>query len=225
MMIFFDIDDTLLAHSEAEKQGARLFLKHFSDFLVYSEEEFCTLWNSMTEKYFSSFLSGKISFTQQRRLRIKEIFQNCSPDLSDEEADLHFGIYLQYYEKSWSLFDDVLPCLNSLKEFPLGIISNGNSEQQITKLKQTQIQDRFTTIIISDEIEIFKPNPEIFFEACKRAKVQPKDCIYVGDQLDIDALGSKAAGMRGIWLNRKRVPAYTLDLEMISSLNDLITKF
>lgn len=219
MMVFFDIDDTLLAHSDAEKSAALLFLKRFSQQLAYKEEEFCKLWTFVMEKHFNDFLAGKISFVEQRRRRIKEIFQ--SPHMFDKETDERFEHYLQYYEKSWNLFDDVLPCLDALK-VPLGIISNGNSEQQLKKLKSLNIQDRFEVVVISSEVGHSKPRPEIFLEACRRAKIQPQQCLYVGDRLDIDALASKKVGMRGIWLNRKEKQTQGEGLEIITSLRELV---
>ena len=30
-------------------------------------------------------------------------------------------------------------------------------------------------------------------------------CVYIGDRLDFDAIGSSDAGMLGVWLNRKNI--------------------
>ena len=77
--------------------------------------------------------------------------------LSDGEADARFGVYLRCYESHWSLFADVLVCLERLSSMPLGIISNGNSDQQHQKLKRTGILERFSTVVISEEVGASKP--------------------------------------------------------------------
>jgi putative hydrolase of the HAD superfamily len=91
------------------------------------------------EKHFATFMRGEITFVEHRRRRIRELFQETELYLADDEADERFAIYLQYYEDNWTLFDDVLPCLDALSNRRLGIISNGNAEQQAKKLHQTGI--------------------------------------------------------------------------------------
>jgi putative hydrolase of the HAD superfamily len=134
-----------------------------------------------------------------------------------------FAIYLQHYEKNWTLFDDVLSCLNVLSNQQLGIISNGNLEQQTKKLCQTGILGRFNIIVISEEVGVSKPKPEIFLTACLRAGVKADQCHYVGDSLQNDALAAEAIGMKGIWLNRKELSSFEIRLPVINNLNDLVT--
>ena len=47
-----------------------------------------------------------------------------------------------------------------------------------------------------------KPDARIFLEAARQAGCAPGECLYVGDRLETDALGSARAGMTGVWLNR-----------------------
>jgi len=221
MMILFDLDDTLFDHKKAEVYAASCFLKHFSDVLHHDEAAFCALWRSVMEKHAERFFRGEIAFRAQRRERMREIFRDAHSNLSDEQADERFAVYLQHYECHWSLFEDVLPCMDSLKDVPLGIISNGNTEQQNKKLRQMKIAERFSTVVISEEVGVSKPSAEIFLEACRRAGVAPRECVYVGDSLEKDVLGSRAVGMRGIWLNRGGPPKKDPGVEVIFSLADL----
>ncbi len=221
MMIFFDIDDTLIDQRHAEVYGATPFLEHFAQWLPYTPAEFCALWHALIEKHAGAYFRGAISFLEQRRRRMRELFRETDPTLSDTEADARFATYLRHYEQSWRLFDDVLSCLNALTEVPLGIISNGTVEQQTRKLRQTQIAERFMTVMISEELGVTKPAPEIFLEACRRAGVQPQDCVYIGDQVEADARGSRAVGMRGIWLKRDGLSEQRSDVELIPTLAEL----
>ena len=45
------------------------------------------------------------------------------------------------------------------------------------------------------EINAFKPNPKGFLHACKLWDLEPGEVLYVGDRLEVDACGAKAAGM------------------------------
>jgi putative hydrolase of the HAD superfamily len=221
-MIFFDIDQTLINHQHAQDAAVRLFWQKFAFLLPDSPEEFGKHWQAVMEKHFATFTRGEISFVEHRRRRIRELFQ-AESYLTDDEADQRFAIYLQHYEKNWTLFDDVLSCLNALSNHKLGIISNGNIEQQTKKLYQTKILERFDIIVISEEVEVSKPKPEIFLAACLQAGVKTRQCTYVGDSLQNDALAAEAAGMKGIWLNRQELASSKIRLSVIKNLNELVT--
>lgn len=214
-MIFFDIDDTLVTNSRAQTQAALRFWDDFSDRLAPTRQEFPAVWDAVMQKHFADCAAGRISFDEQRRRRMRDI-------LGAEDKDgSAFGAYLAHYEREWALFDDVLPCLDALNGTPLGIISNGNGEQQRRKLSQFGLADRFACVIISEDLGVWKPNPEIFRAACKEAGASPEDCVYVGDILLTDARASQAAGMRGLWLNRARLPASDAGVPVIRSLSEL----
>lgn len=221
-MMFFDIDQTLINHQKAQDTAALLFLQQFSSSLPYSLEEFCKCWQTVMEKHFATFMRGEITFVEHRRRRIRELFQAAESYLSDDEVDRRFAIYLQTYEDNWILFDDVLPCLNALSNCRLGIISNGNTEQQTKKLCQTGIAERFDIIVVSEEVGVCKPKPGIFLSACCRAGIEARQCNYVGDSLQNDALAAEAAGMRGIWLNRQELSYPQIAVPVIKSLEELL---
>ncbi len=214
-MIFFDIDDTLLMNSRAQTQAALRFWDDFSDRLAPTRQEFPAVWDAVMQKHFAECAAGRISFGEQRRRRMRDILG------ADDEDGSAFHSYLVHYEREWALFDDVLPCLDALNNAPLGIIPNGSGKQQRRKLHQLGIADQFITIIISEDLGVWKPNPEIFRAACKEAGASPKDCVYVGDLLLTDARAAQAAGLRGVWLNRDRLPASDAGVPTLRSLSEL----
>jgi putative hydrolase of the HAD superfamily len=84
------------------------------------------------------------------------------------------------------------------------VISNGQGQQQRKKLAQTGILDGFDRIVISGECGCAKPDPGIFVRACDRPGERPGNAVHVGDQYELDAQAARAAGLRGIWLDRHR---------------------
>jgi putative hydrolase of the HAD superfamily len=161
----------------------------------------------------------KTSFWGQRRSRMREIFGR---DLSDDEADERFRVYLKVYEESWRLYPDVLPCFEALGDRRIGLITNGDGTQQRLKLARLGLEGRFSVVVISREVDCAKPDPAIFQLAAKLGGARAEDCVYIGDRLDADALGGQGAGMRGIWLKRDGQPAAaSVGVEVIASLQAL----
>jgi putative hydrolase of the HAD superfamily len=222
MMIFFDIDETLLDQRSAETAAARQFLAVYSGELndAYSVTEFCTVWRALREKHAPAFFSGAISVHEQRRQRVCELFAKAGRSLSRREADGCIELYESHYRRSWRLFDDVRPALAALKDFRCGIISNGSTRQQNDKLHDTGIARFFELVLVSEEIGAAKPQSEIFLAACRRAAVAPRQCIYVGDRLDHDTLPSRDVGMGAYLLCRGRRAAPP-GVDAIASLSEL----
>jgi putative hydrolase of the HAD superfamily len=55
----------------------------------------------------------------------------------------------------------------------------------------------FDDIVISGEVGLRKPEPEIFLLAARRLNLQPSECVFIDDlQLNVD--GARAVGMTAI---------------------------
>jgi putative hydrolase of the HAD superfamily len=161
--------------------------------------EFSLAWTKSHRRQFDRYLAGELSYEAQRRARVRDVI---GASWSDDEADRVFGIYLNAYERSWSLFPDVMGCLNRLTGHRLGIITNGQVHQQRSKLERLGIIDRFKGVVISEAAAVAKPSRTIFHSACAELGEPPSRCVYVGDAYDTDARGARAAGLTGIWLDR-----------------------
>lgn len=146
-------------------------------------------------------------------------------DVVDHELQKLFLIYLKYYEQNWCLFDDVLNCLESINGKRLGIISNGETDQQIRKLEFLEVRRYFDIIVTSHDAGCSKPNKQLFLHAARMAKTDIKQCTYIGDDLELDAIASKDAGMTAYWLNRGReLSTIPKEIYILSDLKDLPCK-
>jgi len=93
--------------------------------------------------------------------------------------------------------------LSKLKSigFKLGIVSNGKSEVQRTKLSALGIISLFDCIVVSGDIGVKKPSPEIFMLALDKLACEPQGAIFVGDHPQNDYIASLNVGMTPIWLS------------------------
>jgi putative hydrolase of the HAD superfamily len=220
-MIFFDLDGTLLDHKDSEYFGVKAFYNEYKHEILIEEGTLYKLWCEISNKYFQKYSKGEITFNQQRVQRIQEIFNLSDIQLSDEEAKRRFDIYLNKYEDNWKPFNDVISCLKGLTEYRLGIISNGDLEQQSLKLERLGIKNYFEIIVTSGEVGIAKPNIKLFKIACNGVKEHPNNCYYIGDDIATDILPCKEIGMHGIWLNRNGGQTTFSNIVTINNLSNL----
>jgi len=126
-------------------------------------------------------------------------------ELSDEEFETRFAAYLGIEDHS-GLIDRLFAGLGPDQAMlgavraarvagaPTGLISNSWG---------TGIYERgnfdglFETIVISGEVGLHKPEPEIYLLACERLEIEPAEAIFV-DDLRENIAGAEAVGMTGI---------------------------
>jgi putative hydrolase of the HAD superfamily len=207
-IVFFDIDGTLIDSPRSWRLAAERLLernRHLLGTLAF-EEEFWPLWSQRAEFHFRRFMNGEISYVEQGRLRMCDVFEHVGAEISDRDADAQLAIYRDDCAANMPLYEDVLDCLASMGQRRLGVITNGQLRQQTGKLALHRLQDRFEVVLVSEEVGMPKPAAEVFATAADRAGLPPQRCLYVGDLPDVDALGALNAGMAGVWLRRDAQP-------------------
>jgi len=100
---------------------------------------------------------------------------------------------------------DCYPVLEALRQRKiLALISNFDHPPHIRALvRNLGLEEFFTTIVISGDVGIKKPDPRIFQLALQRTRLQPEAVVYVGDTEE-DITGSLAAGIAPILIQRDR---------------------
>lgn len=202
-IIFFDLDETILDFKAAECSAVRLLFEMHKHGLCTDFDNFYENWCSIGKVHYEAFLRGELAFVEQKMNTVKDVFSMSKIDLDDGEAFSYYNMYLHAFEDHWRLFDDVIAGLTSLAKYDLGIITNGDSVQQRYKLEKLGVTQFFKVVLAAGDIGIAKPHASIFIKACDLAGKEPRECCYVGDNLETDVLACEKIGMRGIWLNRK----------------------
>lgn len=221
--ILFDIDGTLLDHVSAERAAVQSLYSSIREWPQRpSAEEFVEVWHGEAERHMALYLAGELTFVEQRVRRVQSVFATWGREVSNEEAIRIFGEYHRAYQRNWRLYEDVLPCLHSLKDYVLGVVSNGDSEQQRRKLRDTGIASFFKSVVISADVGVPKPNAAIFQRSLRDLGLFPTEAAFVGDSLETDAIGASRAGLHGVWLNRLGVSRDVgFPVVVIASLQEL----
>lgn len=221
-MIFFDIDETLLDFKGAEYLAATALYREWQGCLAESQDAFYARWCAIGKHYFARYLAGDLTFQGQQIARIRDLFGVTGQTMSDTQALVIFERYLETFRESWTPYADAWPCLEALAGHRLGIISNGQAEQQKAKLQKMGMADCFEVMVTSDEVGFAKPHGAIFRRAFAQADIPPACCTYCGDDWAMDMVSSTSVGMQGIWINRRRERVAALgDVREIHSLMEL----
>ena len=205
--MLLDLDGTLVDHDAALREGLIGWLT--SDQLATGQrrlDELVQVWDDVAERHFPAFRARDISFQEQRRRRLRDFLPQVGIDagqLDEATLDRTFEAYLRHYEAAWRPFDDAAPCLEALGHLRLAILSNGDQRQQEDKLRRTHLAHHVEMVLTSSSLGASKPRPEAFVLACRRLGVDPATAVHVGDRLDVDARPATAAGLRGVWLDRR----------------------
>jgi putative hydrolase of the HAD superfamily len=216
-VIFFDIDGTLIDHARASAAASLSFYDHFSRTIPFVRENFPAVWEEILNRHFDRFCRGELSVWGQRRERMREVF--ADPKLTDMECDARCKVFVTEYAPRTRAYEDVLPCLETLRGRRLGIISNGVRNQQIGKVERAGLLPHFSVLLFSEDVGAGKPAPSIFLEACRQAGKDPQDCFHIGDSVEADVMPSRRLGMRGICLERNGIAS--VDEPITTGLNEL----
>ena len=106
-------------------------------------------------------------------------------------------------KRQWEAYDFCGETLRALREqgYSLGVISNWDASARPI-LDELGLTSYFDNIIISSEVGVEKPDPAIFLKAFEVSGTNADHSIYIGDNYYDDAIGSRAAGMDCLIVNR-----------------------
>ncbi|MEV6432537.1 HAD family hydrolase [Nocardia sp. NPDC051463] len=218
--VLFDVDGTLVDHDAAAEAAVRAGFPFVPD-----RDGLARRWRELEAWAMDRYLAGELTFTEQRRSRITRLADEFGQGVwSHDRADAWFAEYLAQYEAAWRTYSDVAPAMAALAaEHPkvrLGVITNGDARQQRRKLAKVGLLGLVDHATISSEVGVAKPHPAIFSAACDALRLPSSQVVYIGDRLRTDAEAAIAAGLRGIWLDRRDTGVAT-PAERIKSLTEL----
>ncbi|WP_420629063.1 HAD family hydrolase [Candidatus Leptofilum sp.] len=228
--VLFDWDFTLAyslgLHVSHVARTTTLFQKYG---VVCTEADVMAARASLAADIASGKLTG--SLRPQKKREIIRLYRELLRRLnhSDDSYDFAYDVYAGYGLLPHFLFDDVLPTLHALKErnLKLGILSNHSSSVRATiheLLGEIIPQNQIT---ISEEVGIHKPRKTIFQRAASKLRQKPANCLYVGDNLEVDAKAAVQPGgyAGGIWIDRyeqQRLNPLPQNVHRVTNLTQLI---
>lgn len=207
--ISLDLDDTLWPVApvlqRAETHLHEWLRTHCSqvaqDFPVSAMRE-------LRDRIFAENIHLSHDFSELRKITLRTAF--APHGLGEEWVDRAFAEFVRVRNEV-DYYEDTLSALERLSaRLPLISISNGNAD-----LERIGINHFFQFSIHAREHGVAKPDPGIFHAACTRLNLAPQQVMHVGDDLHLDVVGAKTAGLRTAWLNRQSIEfLFTVSTEL-----------
>lgn len=190
--IFFDFDDTLQSRKGAYRLYCEAFMQKY--FPEIAGETLTQMLDDM-----ENFVDGGY---KDREVYFPELIEHWSwknhPPMQELYDSFNFD-----FGKHIDLLPNAIELLTELKNrgYILGVITNGVSVLQNTKLDTAKIRDMFDVVVVSGDIGIYKPARGIYDYAIKQAGVKNEESLYIGDHPINDMQGAVGANMNAIRMN------------------------
>lgn len=215
--MFFDVDQTLCDFATMMRRA-----------LAASLAEIETRWPSLAGSYQPDDLEAirdrladgygdaPVPLVEVRRQMFAEVLRPAGA--ADADIDELTEHYLGIRFADPVIFDDVLPCLETLHQaYRLGVITNGNS-----KLDSLGLDQLFDAEFTAEQVGYAKPDQRIYQYAASTVGAGSEELIMVGDSYDKDVLPARRLGWRTFWLRRDHAELAEDEIGDLSSLAALL---
>lgn len=111
--------------------------------------------------------------------------------------------------------DELIQILQNLKHtYKIGLLSNvGYDSLRGELFSDQEIETFFDAMVLSSDVHIVKPNPDIYVLMATKLGVLPEECVMIDDLL-VNINGAKEAGMPGI--------TYASNRQLVAELTPLL---
>lgn len=227
--VFIDWDQTIgdwdYAAHHAQKDLYDQY--HLSEFFPTFEQ-----WFEMYEEHnlvlWGQYGQGKITrqFLQRDRF-LYPLLQSLGMDFTPQPlidlADRIGRDFIQLTNHYFALLPHAAEIVHYLAEkYPLTIISNGFCEVQHFKIEQSGLQSYFRHVLLSEEVGINKPQPDIYLRALELNGVAANEAIMIGDSYNSDIQGAKNAHIDQLWIRPDSAPADQSATYEVTDIRDIM---
>ncbi len=203
--VLFDIDDTLVDTQQAFAAALADVARHYLPHLGQDRHgEVLATWRADVGGHYRAYTRGEVGYLEQRMARANALHAEYGGTLLDDEGYREWNaVFEAGFAQAWAAHPDAIPVVEQLLAagVAVGALTNAGVAYQTTKLAKAGLS-HVPVLVGVDTFGVGKPHPDTFLEACRRLGTEPGRTAYVGDELDIDALGAVRAGLVGVWVDR-----------------------
>ena len=189
--VIFDLWATLVPWDQEE---ADRFYGQMADAVGVEPERFREAW---------------LSSRKHREIRpiaehLRELFDELG---AEPDLDEILTMRTEWTKRALRPRPDALDTIAELRRrgHRLGLISV--CSQEVPQVwNETPFAGALHKLVFSCDVGVSKPDPRIYEIACERLRVQPGDCLFVGDGANDELAGAERAGMTALQLRSPGEP-------------------
>jgi len=211
--VLFDIDDTLVDTRGAFGIALAVVAERYLPHLPRGRHpELLAHWRADRANHYGAYTRGEVTYRAQRLARANAMHAEFGgPRLDDAAFDAWDAVFEDGFQAAWTAHADASLAVTQLlgAGLAVGALSNAAMAYQTLKLERVGLAGAVPMLVGVDSLGFGKPDARVFVEACRRLGTDPARTAYVGDELDVDAVAARHAGLTGVWLDRpgpRRVP-------------------
>jgi putative hydrolase of the HAD superfamily len=215
--LFFDLDRTLWDY---DANSAQALTGIYEDYQLNrhfdSNNEFLSVYNHHNDQLWDDYRNGFIKKEELRTKRFELTLREKKID--DPKLCVEIGERYMYVTPRLNMLaPNTMMTLEYLWEmnYRLYILTNGFLSTQKKKMAFSEIDKFFIRIFSSEEIGVNKPRKGIFHWAVSSIHAHKRECLMVGDDLEVDIRGAMNYGIDAVWYNPGQtksefIPTYTI---------------
>lgn len=201
---------------KAEKEAISKIL---SDANVLFDEKKLDQYKSINENLWEKFQLKLINQNRVKSERFKLFFNQIDCKADYKRASENYLVYLSQGSELLPYAEDIIFDLK--KNHKLGLLTNGISIVQHTRLKNSKLKNIFDAVVVSGDVGVSKPDPEIFKILTGIANYSEKqNMLIIGDSLTSDIQGGINFGIDTCWYNPNKY-INTLSIQPTYEISDL----
>lgn len=194
-LILFDNDDTLMDF----QAGNRNAVDRLMDEVGYFHPDRYDQYEEVNLECWAELERGLLTQGELRFERFARFYARYPvPGDSARSAER----FVELLGEQSILLPHALEVVRQISEqLPVAIVTNGITAVQKRRYARSPLKELISDLVISEEIGVSKPRPELFWTALKQHGVEAKDALMVGDGVSSDIRGANNAGIDACWLN------------------------
>ncbi|WP_026691347.1 HAD family hydrolase [Alteribacter aurantiacus] len=210
--MLFDLDDTLLDRNKAVDNL----------FLIVLETCYENVEHLVKKEMLATFKRyDKRSYGYRDKTEVLEAFFDKFPTKHRLPKQEIQAFWNHHFPQCFTVSQETINLVHTLKEkVKIGVITNGTTQRQKAKIRNTNLYHYFDHVFISEEVGFSKPDNRIFESVLNELHMQPEEVLFIGDDIEKDIAGCQNAGIRGIWFNPNKVQHGT-DIKPYAEIDEL----
>lgn len=204
-VLLLDLDDTLVDDASEAAECWEMVCVQYAPQAGVPAERLQAAIKTYSGWYWSDperHRRGRLELGQARRAVVAGAWAQLGldrPELAQAMADA----YSVLRATRLTLLPGALDTLQTLRQrgCRLGLITNGASAPQRSKIERFELAPFFELILIEGEFGAGKPDERVYRHALEVLAAAPAEAWMVGDNLEWDVAGAQRAGLCGIWVD------------------------